>query len=113
MKSLLEPEEDKEENCESAKVNLSTPLTEIVELMRDPVKGVSLLNRQPGLPALTFIAADATTWVCEHVDGAVTEIVAVDLLQKMVQKELICHADGDRLHPFVHGFFLYFFCHWH
>ncbi|XP_068246692.1 GATOR complex protein Iml1 isoform X2 [Palaemon carinicauda] len=109
MKSLLEPEEDKEENCESAKVNLSTPLSEIVELMRDPVKGVSLLNRQPGLPALTFIAADATTWVCEHVDGAVTEIIAVDILQKMVQKELICHADGDRLHPFVHGFFLYFF----
>lgn len=66
---------------ENKKVNLSSPLTEIVEMMRDPVKGVGLLNRQAGLPALTFIAADATTWVCEHVEGASTEVVAVDLLQ--------------------------------
>lgn len=66
---------------ENKKVNLSSPLTEIVEMMRDPVKGVGLLNKQAGLPTLTFIAADATTWVCEHVEGASTEIMAVELLQ--------------------------------
>ena len=66
---------------ESPKVKLSSSLVEIVELMRDPVKGVNSLNRQIGLPTLTFIAADATTWVCEHVDGAATEVIAVDLLQ--------------------------------
>ncbi|XP_027212029.2 GATOR complex protein Iml1 isoform X1 [Penaeus vannamei] len=109
MKSLLEPEEENKEEGENKKVNLSSPLTEIVEMMRDPVKGVGLLNKQAGLPTLTFIAADATTWVCEHVEGASTEIMAVELLQKIHKKELICHASGDRQHPFVHGFFLYFF----
>ncbi|XP_042884438.1 GATOR complex protein Iml1-like isoform X5 [Penaeus japonicus] len=109
MKSLLEPEEENKEEGENKKVNLSSPLTEIVEMMRDPVKGVGLLNRQAGLPALTFIAADATTWICEHVEGASSEVMAVDLLQKILKKELICHASGDRQHPFVHGFFLYFF----
>ncbi|KAK7069287.1 GATOR complex protein depdc5 [Halocaridina rubra] len=109
MKSLTEPEDDKEDSSECAKVNINSPLAEIVEHMRDPVKGVSLLNRQSDLPALTFIAADATVWVCERVDGASCEIIAVELLQRMVQQELICHASGERKHPFIHGFFLYFF----
>ncbi|XP_071550419.1 GATOR complex protein Iml1 isoform X2 [Panulirus ornatus] len=108
MKSFVEPEEEHKDEGESKKVNLNSPLTEIVELMRDPGKGVSLLNRQPDLPALTFVAADATAWVCEHVEGASNEIIAVDLLQKMVKNELICHASGDSQHSFVHGFFLYF-----
>nr|XP_045624645.1 GATOR complex protein Iml1-like isoform X2 [Procambarus clarkii] len=108
MKSLIEPEEENKDEGEIKKVSINSSLAEIVELMRDPVKGVSLLNRQAGLPALTFVAADATAWVCEHVDGATTEVVAVDLLQKMVKSELICHASGDRQHKFVHGFFLYF-----
>lgn len=33
----------------------------------------------------------------------------LDYFQKIHKKELICHASGDRQHPFVHGFFLYFF----
>ncbi|MPC91759.1 DEP domain-containing protein 5 [Portunus trituberculatus] len=77
--------------------------------MKDPVRGVCLLQRQPCLPALTFVAGDATAWVCDHVEGAASETAAVELLQKMVKSELICHASGNKDHPFVHGFFLYFF----
>ncbi|XP_069956473.1 GATOR complex protein Iml1-like isoform X3 [Cherax quadricarinatus] len=108
MKCLVEPEEDNKDEGETKKLNTSSPLVEIVELMRDPVKGVNLLNRQAGLPALTFVAADATAWVCEHIEGAITEVVAVELLQKMLKNELICHASGDSQHKFVHGFLLYF-----
>ncbi|KAG7157004.1 GATOR complex protein Iml1-like 1 [Homarus americanus] len=80
MKSLVEPEEENKEEG---------------------------LLKQAGLPAFTFVA-DATAWVCERVEGATTEVVAVELLQKMLKSELICHASGDRQHAFVHGFFLYY-----
>ena len=50
-------------------------------MMKDPVRGVCLLQRQPCLPALTFVAGDATAWVSDHVEGATSETAAVDLLQ--------------------------------
>lgn len=109
MKSLVEPEEDAKDEGENKKLALGSTLAEVAEVMKDPVRGVYLLQRQPCLPALTFVAGDATAWVCDHVEGATSETAAVDLLQKMLKSELICHASGDRHHPFIHGFFLYFF----
>ncbi|XP_063884355.1 GATOR complex protein Iml1-like isoform X3 [Scylla paramamosain] len=109
MKSLVEPEEEAKEEGENKKLALGSTLAEVAEVMKDPARGVCLLQRQPCLPSLTFVAADATAWVCDHVEGAASETAAVELLQKMVKSELICHASGNKDHPFVHGFFLYFF----
>ncbi|KAG0727981.1 GATOR complex protein DEPDC5 [Chionoecetes opilio] len=108
MKSLLEPEEEAKEEGDNKKLALGSTLAEVAELMKDPVRGVCLLQRQPCLPALTFVAGDATAWVCDRVEGASTEMAAVELLQKMQKGELLCHASGERRHPFLHGFFLYF-----
>lgn len=66
---------------ESKKLALGSSLAEVAEAMRDPMKGVCLLQRQPCLPALTFVAGDATAWVCDHVEGVTSEVAAVDLLQ--------------------------------
>lgn len=71
----------KPHNSESKKLALGSSLAEIAEAMKDPVKGVCLLQRQPCLPALTFVAGDATAWVCDHVEGAASEVAAVELLQ--------------------------------
>lgn len=60
---------------------MGTPLSEVVEGMRDPSKGVTLLQHLSWLPPHTFVAADATTWVCDNVEGASSEVTAVDFLQ--------------------------------
>ncbi|KAK3862519.1 hypothetical protein Pcinc_031625, partial [Petrolisthes cinctipes] len=110
MRPLGEPaEEEARDESENRRCHLGTPLSEVVEWMRDPTKGVTLLQRLSCLPPHTFVSADATTWVCDNVEGVTSEVAAVDLLQRLVKSGLICHASGDPHHPFIHGFFLYFF----
>lgn len=66
---------------EGKRYHMGTPLSEVIEGMRDPSKGVTLLQHLSCLPPHTFVSADATTWVCDNVEGASSEVTAVNFLQ--------------------------------
>lgn len=68
----------------------------IVEAMKSPSRGLSFLESKPnGLPPYTFISAEALSWVLEQVEGVANDQEAIELLQKMLDERLICHASGS------------------
>lgn len=42
---------------------------EIIEALRNPINGLSLINPQSNLPNLSFITADAVSWLMAHMEG--------------------------------------------
>jgi hypothetical protein len=82
---------------------------EIIETMRSGPSGLTTLPKQEALPNNTFVSADAVVWLIDHVEGVADEATAVKVMSTMLNEELICHASGNPGHPFIHGFYLYFF----
>ncbi|XP_023323795.1 GATOR complex protein DEPDC5 [Eurytemora carolleeae] len=82
---------------------------EIVEAMRSVPTGLTILPKQEALPNHTFVSADAVVWLIEHVEGIDEESSAVQLMSSLLKDGYICHASGHPSHPFIHGFYLYFF----
>uniref|UniRef100_UPI00358EC276 GATOR1 complex protein DEPDC5 isoform X3 n=1 Tax=Myxine glutinosa TaxID=7769 RepID=UPI00358EC276 len=85
----------------------SSTLLDILEAMKHPTTGLQFLPEQKCLPSNCFVSAEAVYWLINTVDGVPSKHVAIDILQKMLDEKLICHASGDTLRAFIHGFYLY------
>ncbi|KAJ9573996.1 hypothetical protein L9F63_008626, partial [Diploptera punctata] len=82
-------------------------LSEILEAMKNTTSGVGFLTYYNSLPSFTFVSADAIQWIISHVDDVLDEEKALQLMEKMLKEQMICHASGDFNHPFIIGFYLY------
>ncbi|XP_062284476.1 GATOR1 complex protein DEPDC5 isoform X2 [Scomber scombrus] len=85
----------------------SSTLMEILEAIKHPTTGVQLLPEQKGLPLNCFISAEVVHWLVNNVEGVVTQGMAVDVMQKMLDEGLVTHASGDAMRTFVYGFYFY------
>ncbi|XP_061588667.1 GATOR1 complex protein DEPDC5 isoform X4 [Cololabis saira] len=85
----------------------SSTLSEIVEAIKHPTRGVQLLPEQKGLPLNCFISTEVVHWLVNNVEGVSTQGMAVDIMQKILDEGLVAHASGDALRTFVYGFYFY------
>ncbi|XP_015005587.3 GATOR complex protein DEPDC5 isoform X8 [Macaca thibetana thibetana] len=85
----------------------SSTLTEILEAMKHPSTGVQLLSEQKGLSPYCFISAEVVHWLVNHVEGIQTQAMAIDIMQKMLEEQLITHASGEAWRTFIYGFYFY------
>uniref|UniRef100_A0A8D2KY17 DEP domain-containing protein n=1 Tax=Varanus komodoensis TaxID=61221 RepID=A0A8D2KY17_VARKO len=85
----------------------SSTLTEILEAMKHPTTGIQLLSEHKGLSPCSFISAEVVHWLVNMVEGVQTRAMAMDILQKMLDEQLIVHASGEALHTFIYGFYFY------
>ncbi|XP_035692025.1 GATOR complex protein DEPDC5-like isoform X6 [Branchiostoma floridae] len=107
MATTVMGEGEESEMEQEGKLTLTSPPEVIIEAMKDTTTGVGFLPDQRGLPANSFISAEAVAWVSEAVDGVVSHLQAVELLQKLLEDHYILHASLNPRHPFCNGFFLY------
>ncbi|XP_076018332.1 GATOR1 complex protein DEPDC5 isoform X4 [Genypterus blacodes] len=91
----------------SLSLSSSSTLLEILEAIKHPTTGLQLLPEQKGLPLNCFISAEIVHWLVNNVEGVVTQGIAVDIMQKMVDEGLVAHASGDAMRTFVYGFYFY------
>uniref|UniRef100_A0A8D2D1S8 GATOR1 complex protein DEPDC5 n=1 Tax=Sciurus vulgaris TaxID=55149 RepID=A0A8D2D1S8_SCIVU len=85
----------------------SSTLVEILEAMKHPSTGVQLLSEQKGLSPCCFISAEVVHWLMNNVDGVQTQAMAIDIMQKMLEEQLIMHASGEAWRTFIYGFYFY------
>ncbi|XP_062944211.1 GATOR1 complex protein DEPDC5 isoform X4 [Cynocephalus volans] len=85
----------------------SSTLVEILEAMKHPSTGVQLLSEQKGLSPCCFISAEVVHWLVNHVEGVQTQAMAIDIMQKMLEEQLIMHASGEAWRTFIYGFYFY------
>ncbi|XP_025789251.1 GATOR complex protein DEPDC5 isoform X6 [Puma concolor] len=85
----------------------SSTLTEILEAMKHPSTGVQLLSEQKGLSPYCFISAEVVHWLVNNVEGVQTQAMAIDIMQKMLEEQLITHASGEVWRTFIYGFYFY------
>uniref|UniRef100_A0A8C5ZWA9 GATOR1 complex protein DEPDC5 n=1 Tax=Marmota marmota marmota TaxID=9994 RepID=A0A8C5ZWA9_MARMA len=85
----------------------SSTLAEILEAMKHPSTGVQLLSEQKGLSPCCFISAEVVHWLMNNVDGVQTQAMAIDIMQKMLEEQLIMHASGEAWRTFIYGFYFY------
>ncbi|XP_051021181.1 GATOR complex protein DEPDC5 isoform X4 [Acomys russatus] len=85
----------------------SSTLMEILEAMKHPSTGVQLLSEQKGLSPCCFISAEVVHWLVNNVEGVQTQAMAVDIMQKMLEEQLITHASGEAWRTFIYGFYFY------
>ncbi|XP_060048727.1 GATOR1 complex protein DEPDC5 isoform X2 [Erinaceus europaeus] len=85
----------------------SSTLAEILEAMKHPSTGVQLLSEQKGLSPSCFISAEVVHWLVNSVEGVQTQAMAVDIMQKMLEEQLITHASGEVWRTFIYGFYFY------
>ncbi|XP_063066425.1 GATOR1 complex protein DEPDC5 isoform X2 [Engraulis encrasicolus] len=85
----------------------ASTLMEILEAIKHPTTGVQLLAEQKGLPPNSFISAEVVHWLVSTVEGVDTQLMAVEIMQKMLDEGLIAHASGDAMRTFVYGFYFY------
>nr|XP_033812560.1 GATOR complex protein DEPDC5 isoform X2 [Geotrypetes seraphini] len=85
----------------------SSTLAEILEAMKHPTSGIQLLSEQKGLSPYCFISAEIVHWLVNNVDWVQTQLMAMDIMQKMLDEQLIVHASGEALRTFIYGFYFY------
>ncbi|XP_073079287.1 GATOR1 complex protein DEPDC5 isoform X11 [Manis javanica] len=85
----------------------SSTLVEILEAMKHPSTGVQLLSEQKGLSPCCFISAEVVHWLVNSVEGVQTQAMAIDIMQKMLEEQLIMHASGEVWRTFIYGFYFY------
>ncbi|XP_075800133.1 GATOR1 complex protein DEPDC5 isoform X13 [Microtus pennsylvanicus] len=85
----------------------SSTLVEILEAMKHPSTGVQLLSEQKGLAPCCFISAEVVHWLMNNVEGVQTQAMAIDIMQKMLEEQLITHASGEAWRTFIYGFYFY------
>ncbi|KAM8814298.1 GATOR1 complex protein DEPDC5 isoform 3-T5 [Rhynchonycteris naso] len=85
----------------------SSTLAEILEAMKHPSTGVQLLSEQKGLSPCCFISAEVVHWLVNNVEGVQTPAMAIDIMQKMLEEQLIMHASGEVWRTFIYGFYFY------
>ncbi|XP_066459689.1 GATOR1 complex protein DEPDC5 isoform X1 [Eleutherodactylus coqui] len=85
----------------------SASLSEILEAMKHPNTGIPLLSEQKGLPPFCFISAEVVHWLVNNVSWVQSQVLAMDIMQKMLDEQYIMHASGETLRTFIYGFYLY------
>uniref|UniRef100_A0A8C2YCB3 GATOR1 complex protein DEPDC5 n=1 Tax=Coturnix japonica TaxID=93934 RepID=A0A8C2YCB3_COTJA len=99
--------EGSSQQCSVSSLTSSSTLMEILEAMKHPTTGIQLLSEQKGLSPSCFISAEVVHWLVNHVEGVQTHAMAIDLMQKMLEEQLIVHASGEALRTFIYGFYFY------
>ncbi|XP_054852033.1 GATOR complex protein DEPDC5 isoform X1 [Eublepharis macularius] len=99
--------ENSSQQFSAGSLTSSSTLTEILEAMKHPTTGIQLLSEQKGLSPYCFISAEAVHWLVNTVEGVQTQAMAIDIMQKMLDEQLITHASGEALRTFVYGFYFY------
>ncbi|XP_026572887.1 GATOR complex protein DEPDC5 isoform X2 [Pseudonaja textilis] len=101
------PVENSSQPPSASSLTSSSTLLEILEAMKHPTTGIQLLSEQKGLSPSCFISAEVVHWLVNMVEGVQTQAMAVDLMQKMLEEQLITHASGEALRTFIYGFYFY------
>ncbi|CRL03427.1 CLUMA_CG016236, isoform B [Clunio marinus] len=107
-KATLKGESEDNDDCfapEPPKLKSSSPITEIFEAFKNPLTGVGFLEPLPSMPSLAFCSYDAIMWLHNRIEGVID---AIEILEIMRSKKLICHASGDFTTPIIAGFYLYY-----
>uniref|UniRef100_A0A8C5M0L9 DEP domain containing 5, GATOR1 subcomplex subunit n=1 Tax=Leptobrachium leishanense TaxID=445787 RepID=A0A8C5M0L9_9ANUR len=81
--------------------------SEILEAMKHPITGIPLLSEQKGLPPSCFISAEVVHWLMNSIPWVQTQMMAMDIMQKLLDDQYITHASGDTIRTFIYGFYLY------
>eukprot|EP00079_Xenopus_tropicalis_P029603 XP_012825134.1 PREDICTED: DEP domain-containing protein 5 isoform X7 [Xenopus tropicalis] len=82
-------------------------LSEILEAMKHPTTGIPLLSEQKCLPPGCFISAEAVHWLVNNISWVQSQVMAMDIMQKMLEEQYITHASGETFRTFIYGFYLY------
>ncbi|XP_021268863.1 DEP domain-containing protein 5 isoform X6 [Numida meleagris] len=99
--------EGSSQQCSVSSLTSSSTLMEILEAMKHPTTGIQLLSEQKGLSPYCFISAEVVHWLVNNVEGVQTQAMAIDIMQKMLEEQLIVHASGEALRTFIYGFYFY------
>uniref|UniRef100_A0A663EEZ8 GATOR1 complex protein DEPDC5 n=1 Tax=Aquila chrysaetos chrysaetos TaxID=223781 RepID=A0A663EEZ8_AQUCH len=99
--------ESSSQQCSASTLTSSSTLIEILEAMKHPTTGIQLLSEQKGLSPYCFISAEVVHWLVNNVEGVQTQAMAIDIMQKMLEEQLIVHASGEALRTFIYGFYFY------
>ncbi|KAM3826448.1 GATOR1 complex protein DEPDC5 isoform 10-T15 [Vipera latastei] len=101
------PVENSSQPSSASCLTSSSTLLEILEAMKHPSTGIQLLSEQKGLSPSCFISAEVVHWLVNMVEGVQTQAMAIDIMQKMLEEQLIIHASGEALRTFIYGFYFY------
>ncbi|KAM6423217.1 GATOR1 complex protein DEPDC5 isoform 3-T3 [Liasis olivaceus] len=101
------PVENSSQPFSTSSLTSSSTLLEILEAMKHPTTGIQLLSEQKGLSPSCFISAEVVHWLVNMVEGVQTQAMAIDIMQKMLEEQLIIHASGEALRTFIYGFYFY------
>ncbi|XP_006869348.1 PREDICTED: DEP domain-containing protein 5 isoform X5 [Chrysochloris asiatica] len=101
------PTDSSSQQLVASSLTSSSTLTEILEAMKHPSTGVQLLSEQKGLSPCCFISAEVVHWLVNSMEGIQTQAMAIDIMQKMLEEQLITHASGEALRTFIYGFYFY------
>ncbi|XP_029142711.1 GATOR complex protein DEPDC5, partial [Protobothrops mucrosquamatus] len=101
------PVENSSQPSSTSSLTSSSTLLEILEAMKHPTTGIQLLSEQKGLSPSCFISAEVVHWLVNMVEGVQTQAMAIDIMQKMLEEQLIIHASGEALRTFIYGFYFY------
>ncbi|XP_051829133.1 GATOR complex protein DEPDC5 isoform X2 [Antechinus flavipes] len=101
------PGDGSSQQLPTSALTTSSTLLEILEAMKHPSTGIQLLSEQKGLSASCFISAEVVHWLVSSVEGVQTQVMASDIMQKMLEEQLITHASGEALRTFIYGFYFY------
>ncbi|XP_033030308.1 GATOR complex protein DEPDC5 isoform X2 [Lacerta agilis] len=99
--------ENSSQPSSASSLTSSSTLIEILEAMKHPTTGIQLLSEQKGLSPSCFISAEVVHWLVNMVEGVQTQAMAIDIMQKMLDEQLITHASGEALRTFIYGFYFY------
>uniref|UniRef100_K9J7R1 DEP domain containing 5 n=1 Tax=Xenopus tropicalis TaxID=8364 RepID=K9J7R1_XENTR len=69
--------------------------------------GIPLLSEQKCLPPGCFISAEAVHWLVNNISWVQSQVMAMDIMQKMLEEQYITHASGETFRTFIYGFYLY------
>lgn len=101
------PSDSSSQQLTASSLTSSSPLADILEAMKHPSTGVQLLSEQKGLSPCCFISAEVVHWMVNNVEGVQTPAMAIDIMQKMLEEQLITHASGEVWRTFIYGFYFY------
>ncbi|XP_006762163.1 PREDICTED: DEP domain-containing protein 5 isoform X5 [Myotis davidii] len=101
------PSDSSSQQVLASSLTSASTLAEILEAMKHPSTGVQLLSEQKGLAPSCFISAEVVHWLVNNVEGVQTPAMAIDIMQKMLEEQLITHASGEVWRTFIYGFYFY------
>ncbi|XP_032513466.1 GATOR complex protein Iml1 isoform X2 [Danaus plexippus] len=113
-KTVLERSQSQSGECDDTyddgviepKLKPNATLSEVIERMRHQTLGVGFLQQTVSLPSHTFVSIYAIHWLQANMEN-VTYEKATNIMEKLLQEKMICHASGDTLKRYVVGYYMY------